>query len=231
MTRTRLVIPWWLGVLFVVVLGTLGWVLSRAEPSETQVRMPASEEARAPAGTRAPAATLAQAETPAPAETRAPAAYRLPETPHSARNRYARAEDAARAWQPDAALASAATSWSFVSLDDFSRPVDWTFQFFSSATGRVYTINVDQTSVTPVRETLSPYELSVIDVEHWQIDSYQAINDWLNQGGGAFLKRHPVVDVSIRLAQPQGGTPMWTVVGITDSGQTVQTARVDARGL
>jgi hypothetical protein len=223
MIKTRLVIPWWLGVLFVVVLGALGWVLSRSGPPKTVVRTPASEETRALAVTRAQVETPALAETRAPAETAAPAAYRLPETPHSARNQYARAEDAARDWQPDAALVSAATSWSFVSLDDFSRPVDWTFQFFSPATGRVYTVNVDQTSVTPIRDTLSPYELSIIDVEHWQIDSYQAINDWLNQGGGTFLKRHPVVDVSIRLAQPRGGAPVWTVVGLTDSGQTAQT--------
>jgi hypothetical protein len=216
MTRTRLVIPWWLGVLIVVVLGTLGWVFSRSRPPEALVQTPALEETRAPA------------ETTAPAKTRAPAAYRLPETPHSAQNRYARSEKAAWEWQPDAALVSAAASWPFVGLDDFSRPVDWTVQFYSSATGRVYTINVDQETVTPIRETLSPYELPAIDLDHWQVDSYQAINEWLNRGGGAFLKRHPVVDVSIRLARPPSGAPVWTVVGIEASGQMVHTERIDA---
>ena len=211
MTRTQLAILWGLGVLIVVILGTLGWMFSRS-------RQP---EALYP--TRVPA------ETPSPA-TPAPAVYRLPETPHSARNQYVQAEGAARDWQPDATLVSAAASWSFVGLDDFSKPIDWTFQFYSSTTGRVYTINVDQTGITPIRETLSPYALPVIDVEHWQVDSYQAVNAWLNRGGGAFLKRHPVVDVSIRLARPQGGNPAWTIVGIDDSGQAAQTERVDARG-
>jgi hypothetical protein len=210
-TRTQLGILWGLGVLIVAILAGLGWVLSQSRQPEVL-----------------PAATL-PAERPPPAGTPAQAAYRLPETPHSARNQYARAQDAARAWQPDAALVSAAASWPFAGLDDFSRPVDWTFQFYSPATGRAYTTNVDQTDVTPIRETLSPYALPVIDLEQWQIDSYQAVNEWLNQGGGTFLKKNPVVDVSIRLARQHGETPTWTVVGIDDSGEVVQTTRVDAR--
>jgi hypothetical protein len=217
MTRTRIVIPWWLGILIVAGLGTLGWVLSRSSPPEAVVRTPAPTHFSTPEG------------TPALAEATVSTAYRLPETPYSAQNRYARSEQAAREWQPDAALVSAAASWPFVSLDDFSLPVDWTFQFYSPATGRVYTINVGQESVTPIRETLSPYELPAIDAAEWQVDSHQAINEWLNRGGGAFLKRHSIVDVSIRLARSPGGTPEWTVVGIEQGGQTVHTERIDAQ--
>jgi hypothetical protein len=207
MTKTQLVILWGLGVLIVVILGALGWVLSQARP-ERPVAL-------------SPTATLA----PLPPEA---AAYRLPETPHSARNRYAQAEQAARDWQPDATLVSAAASWPFVGLDDFSRPIDWTFQFYSPATGRVYAINVDGTTVTPIRETLAPYSLPAIDVKRWQVDSHQAVNAWLNRGGGAFLKQHPVVDVSIRLARPQGAAPVWTVLGIDEGGQATRTERVAA---
>lgn len=210
MTKTQLAILWGLAVLIAVVLGALGWVLSRSG------RPQALSPTAVPITTTLP--------------ERPPATYRLPETPHSARNQYGQAEQAARDWQPDAALVSAAASWPFASLDGFSRPVDWTFQFYSPATGRVYTINIDQADATPIRETLSPYTLPVIDVDSWQTDSYQAINVWLNQGGGVFLKQHPVVDVSMRLARPQEGAPAWTIVGIDDSGQAIQAERVDARG-
>jgi hypothetical protein len=125
-------------------------------------------------------------------------------------------------------LVSVAATWNFVGLDDFPRPVDWTFQFYSPATARVYVLNLDRETVTPIRETLSPYSLSPVDVDRWQIDSYQAINAWLNRGGGAFLKRHAIVDVSIRLARAQGAAPVWTVLGIDEGGQHLQTARVDA---
>jgi hypothetical protein len=205
MTRTQLAILWGMGVLLIAVLGILGWMLSQIEHPQAL----------------SPTATLAATTT--PQET-----YRLPETPYSARNLYGQAEQAARRWQPDAALVSAAASWPFVGLDDFSRPNDWTFQFYSSATGRLYVINVDQTTVTPIRETLSPYRLPTVDVDQWQVDSHQALNAWLNRGGGAFLQRTAIVDVSIRLSRPQGGAPVWTVLGIDDSGQAVQTEIVDA---
>jgi hypothetical protein len=210
MTKTQLAILWGLGVLAVVVLSALGFLMSQA-------RQP---HALSPTAT--PAERPPQAQSPPQAE------YRLPETPYSARNVYGRAEQAARDWQPDAALVSAAASWPFASLDNFSRPADWTFQFYSPATGRVYVINVNQEGIAPIRETLSPYSLAPIEVDRWQVDSYQAVNAWLNRGGGAFLKRHAVVDVSIRLSRPQGGAAEWTVFGVQESGQSTHTERVDA---
>lgn len=211
MTKTQLAILWGLGVLVVAILGGLGWMLSRSE--QTQALSPMS-----------PAAELT-----VPARISSEAVYLLPETPYSARNQYRLAAQAAQDWQPDAGLVSAAASWPFANLDDFSRQIDWTYQFYSPVTGRVYTINVDQASVTPIREALSPYALPIVDVEQWQVDSYQAINAWLDRGGGVFLKQHPVVDVSIRLAQSQDDTPAWTVVGMDDSGEAVQAERVDAQ--
>lgn len=209
MTKTQLAILWGLGVLAIGVLGALGLLLTR-----TGRPVPADVPADVPAAV--PGGPPPQAD------------YRLPETPHSAQNLYAQAEQAALRWQPDAALVSAAASWSFASLDDFSRPIDWTFQFYSPSTTRVYVINVSATTVTLIRETLSPYSLPVIDAEQLQTDSYQAINVWLNRGGGAFLKRNAVVDVSIRLARPQGNAPVWMVVGIDESGQAIQSERLDA---
>ena len=208
MTKTQLVILWGLGVLVIGVLGALGLLLSQT--GRPQPSVPVEVQAAVPS------ALTTQA------------SYRLPETPHSAQNLYAQAEQAAQRWQPDAALVSAAASWSFASLDNFSRPIDWTFQFYSPSTARVYVISVSGTTVTPIRETLSPYSLPVIDVERWQIDSYQALNTWLNRGGGAFLKRTAIVDVSIRLARPQGNAPVWMVVGIDDSGQAIQSERLNA---
>jgi hypothetical protein len=205
MTKTQLAILWILGVLIVVVLGVLGWALSQAR------RPQASSPTALP-------------------EVAPPAAYRLPETPHSALNLYGQAEQAAQRWQADAALVSASASWSFVSLDDFSRASDWTFQFYSPSTQRVYVVNVNQAEVSPMREALSPYSLSTIAVDEWQVDSYQALNAWLNRGGGTFIERHPVVDVGIRLARPQDGAPMWTVFGLEGGGQATWIERVDAQG-
>lgn len=211
MSKTQLAILWGLGVLIVAILGTFGLLLSQTQ--RPQALSPTAGAANTPV-----------------AERQQGSAYRLPEMPHTARNLYDQAEQAAQSWQPDGELVSAAASWPFASLDDFSRPVDWTFQFYSPTTGRLYVINVDRETVTPIRETLSPYSLPTIDVERWQVDSHQALNAWLNRGGGAFLKRHAVVDVSIRLARPQGGDPVWTVLGLEENGEAIQTERVAAQG-
>jgi hypothetical protein len=205
MTKTQLAVLWGLGALFVAVLGALGFLLSQADRPEA-LTAPAANSAISPATV----------------------VHRLPQTPNSAQHLYVYAMQAAQAWQPDAALAGAATSWPFVSLDALSRPVDWTFQFYSPATELVYVVNVSGTSATTIRETRAPYRLSTIDDEKWRVDSYQALNIWLNHGGGEFLRRYPVVDISIRLGLSQAQTPVWTVLGIDDTGQAVLTEQVDA---
>jgi hypothetical protein len=216
MSKTQLAVLWVLGVLIVAVLGALGWMLSQ------------SKSATAPAVT--PSAPAEPGTETGPVVPPAKALYRLPETAYTARNLYGQAQGAALAWQPDAALVSAAATWPFAGLDDFSRPVDWTYQFYSPATGRISVINVGHEGVTPVRETLSPYRLPTIDVNQWRVDSHTALNVWLNRGGGPFLKSQAVVDVSIRLSRPADdaadGAAVWTIVGVDESGQDTYTERV-----
>lgn len=198
MTKAQIFILWGLAALVVVVFVGLGQVISRP-----------------PQGS-------------APLPTRPAQVYSLPGIPYSARSLYQRADQAARSWQGDARLVSAATSWSFAGLDDFSRPTDWTFQFFSPATQKIYVVNVNEAEVTPLREALSPYVLSTIAIDHWRFDSYEALNQWLNQGGGDFMRAHPIVDVSIRLRQSEEGRPEWGVVGMVRDSQTLQLSRMDA---
>jgi hypothetical protein len=213
MSKTQLVILWGMGIVVVVVLATLGILVSRAGRSQPPAALPS------PTGPSPASPTPAQAD-----------AYRLPETPYTAKNLYAQAQEAASLWQPDAALVSAAASWPFVAVDDFSEPTDWTFQFYSAATQHAYVVNVAEQTVTPIRETLLPYSQPTIAAQEWQVDSYQALNAWLNRGGGAFLQRYPVVDVSIRLARTEDTGAVWTIVGLDQAGQAAQTEYVDASG-
>ncbi|MFL7809942.1 MAG: hypothetical protein AB8I80_15000, partial [Anaerolineae bacterium] len=97
MSKTQLVILWGMGIVVVVVLATLGILVSRAGRSQPPAAPPS------PTGPSPASPTPAQADT-----------YRLPETPYTAKNLYARAQEAALQWQPDAALVSAAASWPFV---------------------------------------------------------------------------------------------------------------------
>jgi hypothetical protein len=217
MTKVQLAILWALAALVIGVFVVLSYVVAQSGPPLAVVPA-AGQPAAARASTRE---AKPQADNPAQV-------YSLPQTPYSAQGLYALAAQAARQWQPDAGLVSAAASWPFADLDGFSMPVDWTFQFYSPGTQRIYVINVNEAQVTPIRETLSPYPLATVPGEHGAMDSYQALNGWLNGGGGAFLPAHSVVDVSMRLRSTDDKTSVWVVVGVGGDGQSAKTVQVDA---
>lgn len=155
--------------------------------------------------------------------------YNLPSVPFSARQLYPRAEQAARSWHSDATLVSATASWRFVTIDDLSRPIDWTFQFYSPSTRRIYVVSVNDQQATPIRDALTPYELAGLPPESWQVDSYQALGTWLTWGGARFLRANPVADVNARLRMSAAGRPEWVIVGVADKGQTIHLLQIDAR--
>ncbi|MFN2229464.1 MAG: hypothetical protein ACK2VA_06825 [Anaerolineae bacterium] len=200
MTRTQIGILWGTTLLVVIGLVVLSQVLGRPTSSTMTVEP-----------TTMPAAV-----------------YRLPESPGSARSLYAYADQAARTWQADAQLASALSNWAFVEIDDLSQPAPWTYQFYSPATGRACTVSVDGTQATVIRESLSPYPLRPVTGEAWRVDSPQALSAWLEQGGGAFLSRHSVVDLSARLRVSEQGRLEWVVVGMVRDTETMQLVRIDA---
>jgi hypothetical protein len=207
-TKGQLALLWGLAVGIVMVFAALTYVLSRPAASV----QPLVE--RRPVAT--PVGSAQQSEL-----------YLLPQTPNSARALYDRAEQAAHEWQPDAGLASAVASWPFATLDGLSRPVDWTFSFFSPSTQRLYVLNVHPERITPIRETLSPYPLPILSPEQWRVDSYQALNAWLNGGGGDLMRSHPVVDVSARLRLDDERL-VWSVIGLGPEGQPVWGVLLDA---
>ncbi len=153
--------------------------------------------------------------------------YSLPQVPYSARGFYDRAWQAALSWQSDAQLASAAAYWPFVRLDHLSQPTTWTFQFFSPATQHIYVIAVDERNINVIRSSLTPYPLTTLRIEQWQIDSPEALNTWLNHGGGRFLELHPAVDVLARLVAGNENIE-WVIAGNVSGTDEVYVVRLNA---
>ncbi|MBN1812592.1 MAG: hypothetical protein JXA14_12205 [Anaerolineae bacterium] len=217
MTKGQLAVLWGLAVVVLVILGALTYLLSRSPlPAQLLEEWPASG--------------LMQQSTGVPTGvSRGVETYLLPETPHSARSLYDRAEQAAQEWRPDAGLVSASASWPFATLDDLSRPVDWTLSFFSPGTQNIYVLDVGSDHITLIRggEALSPYPLPVIEIEQWRVDSYEALNVWLNGGGGDWMRSHPVVGVSARLRLDEGRL-VWSVIGSGPEGQPAWGVLLDA---
>ena len=199
MTKTQIAILWGLAVLVVIVFAVLGRITSRSQPESVSVTAP-------------------------PARV-----HHLPDIPQSAKKLYVWADQAARTWKGDAELVSTATSWPFARVEDLSKPVDWTFQFFSPSTQHLYAVTVRDTQATPFREGLSPYSLPTISIEDWQIDSHQALGIWLDYGGAMFLTSHSVVDISARLRYSEQERLVWIVAGLVRGSQTVYVVAVDAQ--
>jgi hypothetical protein len=198
MSKTQIAILWGLAVVIVIVFAVLSQVISR--PSQGM----------------------------GPGQLVPDKVYNVAETDRSARKLYPLADQAARSWQADAQLVSATANWPFVELDHFSKPVAWTFQFYSPGTSKIYVLHVDGDQVGVLREALSPYPLAGIAVDNWQSDSHQALAAWLNDGGGRFLSRNSVVDVTARLRHSEEGQLLWVVVGAVRGEQEIQLSRVDA---
>jgi hypothetical protein len=200
-TKTQVAILWGLSVLVVVVFVLLSQVISRA-PSSSQAVVAAT----------------------APPQ----AAARLPGGSHTVRSLYPRADQAARTWNGDAVLVSATASWPFARLDDLSQATDWVFQFYSPGTHQIYVVGVGPERITPIVGSHSPYALSAIPPEQWQVDSHVAISTWLDHGGAQFLSGHSVVDVSARLRYGEDGRSAWTVMGMARDQDLFHTVTVDA---
>jgi hypothetical protein len=172
----------------------------------------------APSGTSVPAPVARPQKT-----------YAAPVAALTARSAFALAQEAALNWKGDAYLTSASVSWSNATLDAFGEPVPWVFQFYSPSLGKVNVISVEGQEAKPLRQSYAPYRLSAVALEAWQVDSPQALAEWLNAGGGRFLGAHTLVDVHGALRQnKKSGRLVWYVTGLDSSGEDVFSQAVKA---
>ena len=145
--------------------------------------------------------------------------YSAPVAAVTARSAYALAQQVALAWREDAFLVGASASWRKATLGTFREPVPWAFQFYSASVGRLYLVSVSGGEARALRESFSPYDLSAITDETWQVDSPQALAEWLNAGGGRFLRSHTLIDVHAALRYDKArGKVMWSVTGLEIGG-------------
>lgn len=198
MSKTQIIILWGLAGVVVVVFVVLSQLISRAPAQSVALTAPPVRE------------------------------HHLPAVPHSAKSYYPRADQSARSWQGDAQLVSATSSWSFAQVDDFSEPVDWTYQFYSPGTQQLYVVSVGETEATTIVSSLSPYELPTVSIDRWSVDSNQALGTWLDYGGAQFLGKHSIVNVSARLRHNAQGGLEWSVAGLDADNEAVHMVRVDA---
>ena len=155
--------------------------------------------------------------------------YAPPVAAITARSAYLVAQEAALNWQEDAYLTSTSASWPSATVDAFGDPVPWVFQFYSPSGGKVNVISVEGGEARALRQSYAPYTLSAIAPDAWQVDSPQPLAEWLNAGGGRFLRAHTLVDVHASLRYDKKSRQLvWYVTGLDSAGTDVFSHAIQA---
>ena len=147
----------------------------------------------------------------------------------SARQAFERAQPAARAWQGDAVLTRVAANWHAARLDDLagSGPT-WDFTFYSPGAGEQRSIVISSTSTWPIAPQ-RPHALApAIDVGRWQIDSRQAVESFLSNGGQEFVTAQQPVDFFLILGAEEDGHPQWTAMALNPTDSKSYDVLIDA---
>lgn len=151
----------------------------------------------------------------------------------TARAAFQDAERVALTWQPDARLLNASATWSQgATVDALSSGREaWTFTFYSQLVSKTAVYTVVDRQVTFIGESASPANQVVQDDANWQLDSNEAIQILLSEGGYQFLDQEEIAILTMVL-MTHNQTPSqqmeWLVSLIgTESGNSID-LRVNA---
>ena len=151
--------------------------------------------------------------------------YKLNASQITARSLFPAAQPAARAWENDVRFVSASATWNHASLEDLEKPTEWIYRFYSPGLQRILFVIVTPDQQVVVRPHLEKTrrEFRIINPDQWQMDSPEAVTNWLNNGGGEWLKYATDRVVSAQLTQDlKINAPVWTISGLNpETGDSV----------
>ncbi len=134
---------------------------------------------------------------------------------------YRVAQEAARAWQPDALLSSLSAQWQRT-RGVWPTQTLWMIHVYSPSSGRLAVFRVELGRTRMLQEALSPYPLPTLAEDQWKVDSPQALEVWWGNGGSDFLARHSDIGVVLQLkpTSPTDNRPEWVITAI--AGRQIQ---------
>lgn len=157
---------------------------------------------------------------------------RIPTTPgQTAVIAFGTAQRAALAWQPDAQLLRATATWLPVQEPRALRDGagQWAFTFYSSATGLVGDISVVGGETTAVTERRVDQPLTPLQVGGWRIDSDEAVDLLLANGGADFIRQEGVTTLSMNLMTDTAENRItWLMALFANRTRQSLTLRLDA---
>lgn len=118
---------------------------------------------------------------------------------------FATAQRTAFDWQADAKLLNANATWPQGStVDELSDGSSaWSFTFYSPQTNRVATIGVVDNVATLVGQNDYQQNTPPLEVTGWNLDSQEAIQLLMNEGGRKFLEDNGITTLVMQLSTTQ----------------------------
>ena len=146
---------------------------------------------------------------------------------------YARAQEAALVWQPDAVLLNAQATWpqGTTASDLLQGETSWGFTFYSAAAEKIAIVSVVEDMATVVSEGPHQQEAPILSVSGWNLDSQEAIETFLAAGGSSFLENAGVSTLTMALYaddQERNGRMEWQVSLFSLQTNQALTVRLDA---
>jgi len=114
---------------------------------------------------------------------------------------YAKAQQTAVAWQPDAKLLNVSATWPQGSnIQDLQNgQTTWGFTFYSPSARQIAILSVIEDTVTVVSQGDHTQEAPVLEATGWNLDSNEAIETMLTQGGNQFMSDEGVTTLNMML--------------------------------
>jgi hypothetical protein len=140
------------------------------------------------------------------------------------------AQQVAHGWQADARLFQATATWQQANLQQIkSGAGPWSFTYYSPAETAVAVINVTDNQATLLNENSSKNRLAPLEVSGWAINSPQAIDIMLAQGGATFMEQEGDATLIMTLTTDNGNGRMeWFVSLFSEQSGNSFTTRLDA---
>jgi len=149
----------------------------------------------------------------------------------TAREAYPLAEGAARAWQSDAKLSNASSSWGSGATPQqlLEGKTTWGFHFISPSTSQFCIVSVMGEQARVIDSGRIPSVPVLLELSDWHVDSPQALSVFLDHGGRDFLAAHTDADVHLHLlTRIENETLLWLAAGLSTNDRVAHTVPINA---
>ena len=149
----------------------------------------------------------------------------------TAQEAYPLAEEVAGAWQPDAKLSNASSSWGSGATAQvlLEGKTTWGFHFISPSTSQFCIVSVVGEEARIIKSDSVRRVPVLLALTDWRVDSPQALSIFLDHGGRDFLAAHADADAHLHLLTGvENETLLWLATALSPDDKVAHTVSINA---